>query len=107
MSSSHLPSQSRDPIMDDDKFSLRFGNPIQEIHNTNPSKATTFTPYQNLNAPSIIYNGTEKTQHAPKSTNKSNHTMFHPSLSSSINRDVGNFADFYHKTNGRVDEIDH
>ncbi|KAF7732009.1 hypothetical protein EC973_007114 [Apophysomyces ossiformis] len=86
----------RDPILEDDHFSLRYGNPIQVIHDTPRHTIDTFEPSDPyVPAPVVAMLGTEKREE-------------HKTLkkSSSFIRDTTSFADFCHKDGG-VTEIDH
>ncbi|ORZ17233.1 hypothetical protein BCR42DRAFT_414180 [Absidia repens] len=112
--------QTRDPIMDDDTFSLKFGNPIKIIHDIQPSNATAPTSMHHvpsyLPSLSTSSDGSEDEHdhyrttatHHPQSDKKSTSSLHsRASSSSSVERDVANFAEFYHNQDGRVNEIDH
>ncbi|KAI8342397.1 hypothetical protein BC941DRAFT_412627 [Chlamydoabsidia padenii] len=107
--------KDRDPIMNDESFSLRFGNPIQVIHDSRPSSRST-SPVRHV--PHYIPTSEDEKnnkQHLHSDQKQPDDgTMAPPSptltrtpSSSNITRDVGSFADFYHSKEGRVDEIDH
>ncbi|SAM02722.1 hypothetical protein [Absidia glauca] len=78
---------NRDPIMNDEKFSLRFGNPIQVIHDSQP-------------AGSLPTHHVDNTHHGPTKAPP-------PRPHNNKTRDAASFADFYHSKEGRVDEVDH
>ncbi|KAI8342631.1 hypothetical protein BC941DRAFT_413352 [Chlamydoabsidia padenii] len=86
-----------DPIMNDESFSLRFGNPIQVIHDSRPSSRST-SPVRHV----PHYIPTNDGTMAPPSP-----TLNRTPSSSNITQDVGSFTDFYHSKESRVDEIDH
>jgi hypothetical protein len=81
---------SRDPIMNDETFSLRFGNPIQVIHDSQP---VSFPKHHDSSDET-------KDTHNDDATSTT-HTR------NNMVRDVASFADFYHSKEGRVDEVDH
>ncbi|CAO3586135.1 unnamed protein product [Absidia cylindrospora] len=114
--------QIRDPIMDDDSFSLKFGNPIKIIHDIQPSNTTVPTSMHHVPSyqPSLS-TSSDVSEHEHDYDHYKTSTANHPqsdqkttsslhsraSSTSSVERDVANFAEFYHNHNGRVNEIDH
>lgn len=93
---------SRDPIMNDAKFSLRFGNPIQVIHDSKPPPAASF-PMQHVS--SYVPSETKDTHDSKVGPTSA--PPPHPISHSNMTRDAASFADFYHSKEGRVDEVDH
>ncbi|CDS08779.1 hypothetical protein LRAMOSA10140 [Lichtheimia ramosa] len=92
-------SEPRDPIMKDDHFSLRYGNPIQVIHDRPKPHQESFEPSKD-HAPvtiSPIINTTSNLEPPKESTIKK---------APSFERDCTSFAEFVHK-GGVVSEIDH
>ena len=92
----------RDPIMEDDHFSLRYGNPINVIHNIKQHKVDDFEPTKDhvpfALAETIGENIAQKQHEKRAPLLKSN---------SSFLRDSTICSEFYHNKNGGVDEIDH
>jgi hypothetical protein len=98
----HSPyTEKRDPIMEDDHFSLRYGNPIKVIHDIQKHKIDTFEPTQN-HVPAALAEVVadslqkDKTQQKPPLL-KSN---------SSYLRDSTICSEFYHNKNGSVAEVE-
>ncbi|ORX53218.1 hypothetical protein DM01DRAFT_1374660 [Hesseltinella vesiculosa] len=110
--STHISRQDsfdRDPIMRDDHFSLRFGNPIQEIHDAAKPTITSFEPSKDTPAvvPTIAPSPLDQEEQY-HNVNNSNLLCgrTHHEGPYMTDRDASSFAEFYHKE-GRVNEIDH
>ncbi|KAG1468368.1 hypothetical protein G6F56_003869 [Rhizopus delemar] len=89
MTSQH---ESRDPIMEDDHFSLRFDNPIQIIHDSPKHAVDPFEPSKG-HSPLLPQLQEERPSLQKK---KSSHIV----------RDTA-CNDYFHNKNGTIDEIDH
>jgi hypothetical protein len=94
--SPHL--ENRDPIMEDDDFSLRYGNPIQIIHDAQKHKVDTFEPSKEH------VSGTLAIEIGDVSTNDNKNKKPIPC---SILRDSTICSDFYHNKDGSVSETEH
>ncbi|KAI9015653.1 hypothetical protein CLU79DRAFT_765231 [Phycomyces nitens] len=91
----HMPSEDRDPVLLDDHFSLRYGNPIKIIHDTPKHAIDTFEPSKDHLPPIFAQN--------LKSTpcQDSGHTCHKNSRKPQ--RDPLSCSEFYH-VNGVVEE---
>ncbi|KAI7903111.1 uncharacterized protein BX663DRAFT_509594 [Cokeromyces recurvatus] len=99
MSGTHTPQHEiRDPIMEDDHFSLRFGNPIQVIHNIKKHEIDTFEPTKN-HVSGALASTIGDALHDKRPTLKPNHSSFL--------RDSTICSEFYHDKKGGVKEIEH
>ncbi|KAI9308415.1 hypothetical protein BJ944DRAFT_260278 [Cunninghamella echinulata] len=98
----HHHTYNRDPIMEDEGFSLRFGNPINIIHNIQKHEPESFEPSHEPSfiVPTIVPNSENDTAIDSPLTKNDQH-------SSNATRDASSFADFYHQNDGTVNEIDH
>lgn len=86
----HDNNKPRDPVLQDDGFSLRFGNPIQEIRDTPRREPDTFEPSKEhmpvpvaaglAGQPSLVVQGIRKRLQKKKS----------------FERDWTNYAEFTH-----------
>lgn len=98
--SPHL--EERDPIMEDDHFSLRYGNPIQVIHDIKKHEIDTFEPSKNHVSGSLTNSvGDLLTSEKQKKRIPLN------KRGSSFERDSTICSDFYHTKNGSVCETEH
>ncbi|KAL9546052.1 hypothetical protein MBANPS3_006852 [Mucor bainieri] len=99
----HSPqAESRDPIMEDDHFSLRYGNPIKVIHDIKQHKLDDFEPTKDHVSGTLASTigdalTNDKKQQKPPLT-KSN---------SSFLRDSTICSEFYHDKKGGVTEVEH
>ncbi|KAI8989964.1 hypothetical protein BDB01DRAFT_718120 [Pilobolus umbonatus] len=84
--------ENRDPIMTDDHFSLKYGNPIQEIHNAPTHAIDNFKPTDN-----------HLPTHMVGTLPAKNSRMQSPSYV----RDTTLNSEFYHDKSGKISEIDH
>ncbi|KAG0748642.1 hypothetical protein G6F57_002326 [Rhizopus arrhizus] len=91
--SPHHPTENRDPIMEDDHFSLRFGNPIQIIHETPKHEIDPFEPSKN-HMPTLLAGVLKEEERVKKKE------------VGTIIRDT-TCNEYFHNKNGTVDEIDH
>ncbi|KAI7889893.1 uncharacterized protein EV154DRAFT_268558 [Mucor mucedo] len=91
-------SEVRDPIMEDDHFSLRYGNPIQVIHDIAPHKIDTFEPSKEHVSGALAesFGEREKKKRVPLAKN-----------SSSFLRDATLYSEYKHNKDGSITEIDH
>ncbi|KAI8384376.1 uncharacterized protein BYT42DRAFT_258736 [Radiomyces spectabilis] len=89
---------ARDPIMEDDHFSLKFGNPIQLIHNIPKHTYETFEPTKD-HLPSTLATVLSTGDAAPTKDRPS-------SARSQSYRDSTSVAEFVHK-DGSVAELKH
>ncbi|KAI9354240.1 hypothetical protein BD770DRAFT_445240 [Pilaira anomala] len=93
-------SEVRDPIMEDNRFSLRFGNPINVIHNTPKHQVDSFEPTKEHIPGSVIEaigdTLNEKKQRAPLTKNNSSYL-----------RDATLYSEYVHNKDGSITEIDH
>ncbi|KAI8977315.1 hypothetical protein BDF20DRAFT_836132 [Mycotypha africana] len=126
-----IPAEGRDPIMQDDHFSLRFGNPIQVIHDFKTHKADTFEPTKE-HVPGALADAIgnalskQQQQQQQQQQQRQGHQLHHhhhlneqngvssqgssPALSRSNSgflRDPILCADFYHTKSGAVSEKEH
>lgn len=104
MSASNLPHQVhtpevRDPIMEDDHFSLRYGNPIKVIHDIPKHKIDTFEPTKDHipGALAEVIGDTFKEKKRVPLAKKS----------SSFLRDAALYSEYVHNKDGSITEIDH
>lgn len=95
-SSPHV--ESRDPIMEDDHFSLRYGNPIKVIHDIPKHKVDNFEPTKDHVPVALAEAIADKIQPKRAPLAKSN---------SSFLRDATACSEFYHNKNGSVTEVEH
>jgi hypothetical protein len=91
----HHHPENRDPIMEDNHFSLRYDNPIQVIHNAPKHEVDEFAPSKHYMPPSLL-NAIEQEEGRPVLKKKS----------SSVIRDTS-CNEYFHNKNGTVGEIDH
>ncbi|KAI9480591.1 MAG: hypothetical protein EXX96DRAFT_563412 [Benjaminiella poitrasii] len=101
MSNSTTPTphtESRDPIMEDDHFSLRFGNPIQVIHDVKKHEIDTFEPTKE-HVPGVLAGAIGDTLHDKRPLPRANNSSFL--------RDSTFCSEFYHDKKGGVNEIEH
>lgn len=94
----HRVVENRDPIMEDNEFSLRFGNPIKVIHDAQKQKIDTFEPTKNHLSGALANTICETALHE-------NHKPA-PNTNASI-RDTTICSEFYHTKQGTVTEIEH
>jgi hypothetical protein len=88
----------RDPIMEDDHFSLRYGNPIKEIHDAPKHEIDTFEPSKtHVSGTLASAVGSE--------CNRNKATLTR--TDSGFLRDTTFCAEFKHNKSGKVEEIDH
>jgi hypothetical protein len=98
----HSPNtERRDPIMEDDHFSLRYGNPIQVIHNVQKHKIDTFEPTKGHVPGALVEAIGTKEQEDKKKRAPLTKNNF------SFLRDSTICSEFYHNKNGSVTEVDH
>lgn len=100
----HTPhTEKRDPIMEDDHFSLRYGNPIKVIHDIQRHEIDTFEPTKD-HVPGSLAEAV-----GDAITNNKNSGKRAPLLKndSSYMRDSTSCSEFYHNKNGSVTEIEH
>lgn len=90
--------ENRDPIMEDNEFSLRYGNPIKVIHDVQKQKIDTFEPTKN-HVSGALANTISEAIHE-------NHKAI-PNTNASALRDTTICSEFYHTKHGTVTEIDH
>lgn len=87
----------RDPIMEDDHFSLRYGNPIKVIHDTPKHKIDTFEPSKDHVSGALAEAiGDTLKERVPLVKN-----------SSSFLRDAALYSEYKHNKDGSITEIDH
>ncbi|KAI8066255.1 uncharacterized protein B0P05DRAFT_553582 [Gilbertella persicaria] len=103
MSTTPHHNESRDPIMEDDHFSLKFGNPIQVIHDTERHKVDNFEPTKEHVTGSLASSigdaiATHKKEHQKPPLKQHSSSSF---------RDWSSCSDFFHNKNGSVSEIEH
>ncbi|CAO3617418.1 unnamed protein product [Cunninghamella blakesleeana] len=102
----HHHTYNRDPIMEDEGFSLRFGDPIDIIHNTQKREPESFEP---SHEPSLIIPTIANSPENDITVNKNNQggggSISH--IAASAIRDTSSIADFYHQKDGTVNENDH
>ncbi|CEP08217.1 hypothetical protein [Parasitella parasitica] len=99
----HSPhAESRDPIMEDDHFSLRYGNPIKVIHDIKKHKLDDFEPTKEHVSGALAstigdaLTSEQKQQKPPLTKNNS-----------SFLRDSTICSEFYHDKKGSVTEVEH
>lgn len=100
-SNSHHPSpisEARDPIMEDDHFSLRYGNPIKVIHDIKQHKVDNFEPTKD-HVPSALAEAIGAKEHPKRAPLVKNNSSFL--------RDSTICSEFYHNKNGGVTEVEH
>ncbi|KAI9282672.1 hypothetical protein BY458DRAFT_496947 [Sporodiniella umbellata] len=93
MSQAKHHHEERDPIMEDEGFSLRYGNPIQIIHDTPKHTVETFEPSKEHALPSIA---SLQTAEPSRVTGTSS-----PSVRDST------CNEYFHNPQGTVTEVDH
>lgn len=97
-----LQNNPRDPVLKDDHFSLRYGNPIKVIHDMPKHPIDTFEPTKEHMPPAISGASLAGSSFHPEEQQQSPKNLGNePSR-----RDPTNFAEFFHKGD-RVEEIDH
>ncbi|OBZ83534.1 hypothetical protein A0J61_08416 [Choanephora cucurbitarum] len=89
--------EERDPIMEDNEFSLRFGNPIQVIHDAEKHPVDSFEPTAN-HVPGSLASSIGDIISARKKAPLKQQGSF---------RDWSSCSDFYHNQNGTVSETEH
>ncbi|KAI8375504.1 hypothetical protein BD560DRAFT_392511 [Blakeslea trispora] len=90
-------TEPRDPIMEDHEFSLRFGNPIQVIHDAEKHAIDSFEPTSD-HVPGSLASSIGDKISAHKKTPMKKQGSF---------RDWSSCSDFYHNQNGTVSEFEH
>ncbi|KAI8063549.1 hypothetical protein BC940DRAFT_306996 [Gongronella butleri] len=100
----HNDRRDRDPIMTDDHFSLRFGNPIQEVHDAPVHAVPSFAPSKEAAGHVSAFAASAEDISPPKDAVHA--TPTHHESPFMTDRDTSSYADFYHK-DGRVKELDH
>jgi hypothetical protein len=91
--------ENRDPIMKDDQFSLRYGNPIQVIHDVQKQKIDTFEPTKEHVSGTLASAIGDVLATEKKPLTREDSTSFI--------RDPTVCSDFYHNKNGSVSETEH
>ncbi|KAG1151744.1 hypothetical protein G6F37_006264 [Rhizopus arrhizus] len=94
--SPHHHTENRDPIMEDDHFSLRFGNPIQIIHETPKHEIDQFEPSKN-HMPTLLAGVLKEEGGGGGMKKKEQGTIIRDTTCN----------EYFHNKNGTVDEIDH